>query len=295
MKRTPHRSGGAALVAVPEFLAGQIGVIGPGVAALMLGGAVYAVGKGGRRDANRPALKLLVAVGGTFWLLTFADSFRSKVQVNWTAPAYFTLTILAAYFTAVVANDPDGGRAWRNWFCAALIFGIVMLPITHDFAMLYPAITAINAHLHKPIAASKIDRPSSSAVGTSSGKRWATRCSRCRQEHSSSATIISRPRRRRSTRPVSRSRSVRGSYFANPKRHTQIPTSGPNRQLDPSSPLVVRDAIYVMAALADVTVGRRIYSHINNTNPVLVDGSPERRAVEAAGWEIAFDGMEIVL
>ena len=50
-----------------------------------------------------------------------------------------------------------------------------------------------------------------------------------------------------------------------------------------------------MAALADVTVGRRIYSHINNTNPVLVDGSPERRAVEAAGWEIAFDGMEIVL
>ena len=41
--------------------------------------------------------------------------------------------------------------------------------------------------------------------------------------------------------------------------------------------------------------GRRIYIHINNTNPVLVDGSPERRRVEAAGWEIAEDGMEIVL
>jgi pyrroloquinoline quinone biosynthesis protein B len=41
--------------------------------------------------------------------------------------------------------------------------------------------------------------------------------------------------------------------------------------------------------------GRRIYIHINNTNPVLVDGSPERRRVEAAGWEVAEDGMEIVL
>jgi len=41
--------------------------------------------------------------------------------------------------------------------------------------------------------------------------------------------------------------------------------------------------------------GRRILTHINNTNPILVDGSPERRQVEAAGFEIAEDGMEIVL
>ena len=49
-----------------------------------------------------------------------------------------------------------------------------------------------------------------------------------------------------------------------------------------------------LASLADLP-GRRIYIHINNTNPVLVDGSPERLQVEAAGWEIAEDGMEIVL
>ena len=40
---------------------------------------------------------------------------------------------------------------------------------------------------------------------------------------------------------------------------------------------------------------RRIYIHINNTNPILIDGSPERRAVEAAGWEVAADGLEISL
>jgi len=40
---------------------------------------------------------------------------------------------------------------------------------------------------------------------------------------------------------------------------------------------------------------RRVFVHINNTNPVLIDGSPERRKVEAAGWQVAADGMEIVL
>jgi pyrroloquinoline quinone biosynthesis protein B len=40
---------------------------------------------------------------------------------------------------------------------------------------------------------------------------------------------------------------------------------------------------------------RRIFIHINNTNPILVDGSAQRRKVENAGWQVAEDGMEIVL
>jgi pyrroloquinoline quinone biosynthesis protein B len=40
---------------------------------------------------------------------------------------------------------------------------------------------------------------------------------------------------------------------------------------------------------------RRIFIHINNTNPIQVDGSAERAKVEAAGWQVAEDGMEIVL
>jgi pyrroloquinoline quinone biosynthesis protein B len=48
-----------------------------------------------------------------------------------------------------------------------------------------------------------------------------------------------------------------------------------------------------MAAFAGLGVGRRIYIHINNTNPILIAGSPERREVEAAGWEVAHDGMDI--
>jgi pyrroloquinoline quinone biosynthesis protein B len=40
---------------------------------------------------------------------------------------------------------------------------------------------------------------------------------------------------------------------------------------------------------------RKIYTHINNTNPILMPGSRERTEVEQAGIEIARDGMEIVL
>ena len=40
---------------------------------------------------------------------------------------------------------------------------------------------------------------------------------------------------------------------------------------------------------------RRVFFHVNNSNPMLIDGGPERAIVEAAGWEVAFDGMRIVL
>jgi pyrroloquinoline quinone biosynthesis protein B len=49
-----------------------------------------------------------------------------------------------------------------------------------------------------------------------------------------------------------------------------------------------------LAALAKLTA-RRIYIHINNTNPILVEGSPERVRVTGLGWEVAEDGQEIVL
>jgi pyrroloquinoline quinone biosynthesis protein B len=43
--------------------------------------------------------------------------------------------------------------------------------------------------------------------------------------------------------------------------------------------------------LRDLPVPRRVYVHINNTNPVLLEHSAERRIVEAAGLTIGMDGM----
>jgi len=56
-----------------------------------------------------------------------------------------------------------------------------------------------------------------------------------------------------------------------------VPVSGPEGSL---------------VQLADLHNARKIYTHLNNTNPLLVEDSPERRIVEEAGWEVAFDGMD---
>lgn len=64
------------------------------------------------------------------------------------------------------------------------------------------------------------------------------------------------------------------------RRMGHVPISGPGGSLE------------ILAALP---ASRRIYVHINNTNPILVEGSPQARAVLEAGVEIAFDGMEITL
>jgi pyrroloquinoline quinone biosynthesis protein B len=64
------------------------------------------------------------------------------------------------------------------------------------------------------------------------------------------------------------------------RRMGHMPMTGPGGSLD---------------WLASLSAARKIYTHINNSNPVLVEGSPEHRLVESAGVEIARDGMEIAL
>jgi len=48
-------------------------------------------------------------------------------------------------------------------------------------------------------------------------------------------------------------------------------------------------------AIPKAARGRKVLLHINNTNPILDEASPEHRAVLDAGFEIAYDGMEFEL
>jgi pyrroloquinoline quinone biosynthesis protein B len=50
-----------------------------------------------------------------------------------------------------------------------------------------------------------------------------------------------------------------------------------------------------IAAFRDLNVRRKVFIHINTTNPILLEDSPERSACQAAGWEVSHDGMEITL
>jgi pyrroloquinoline quinone biosynthesis protein B len=50
-----------------------------------------------------------------------------------------------------------------------------------------------------------------------------------------------------------------------------------------------------IASLAGLDIGRKVFLHINNSNPALLATSTERKAAEQAGWQIPSDGTEIVL
>lgn len=50
-----------------------------------------------------------------------------------------------------------------------------------------------------------------------------------------------------------------------------------------------------IAAFQTLRIARKVFVHMNNTNPVLRPNSEERAEAEAAGWTIGQDGMEITL
>jgi pyrroloquinoline quinone biosynthesis protein B len=57
-----------------------------------------------------------------------------------------------------------------------------------------------------------------------------------------------------------------------------VPIDGPSGSLELLSPLLI---------------DRKIYIHINNTNPILLDDSPERLLLARHGMEVAVDGLEL--
>jgi pyrroloquinoline quinone biosynthesis protein B len=50
-----------------------------------------------------------------------------------------------------------------------------------------------------------------------------------------------------------------------------------------------------LVLLKNVSVGRKMYIHLNNTNPILNESSAEHRAVRQAGWEVAEDNWQLEL
>ncbi len=50
-----------------------------------------------------------------------------------------------------------------------------------------------------------------------------------------------------------------------------------------------------LAVLKGLPSARKVFTHINNSNPMLIEDSPERRAVTDAGWQVGDDGMRFRL
>jgi undecaprenyl-diphosphatase len=159
------------------FLGSQIGAVGPTMAVLMIGGIVFAVRASSRRRSaggtpgneapslsdppypSRRALLYLLLIGGSFFVICFITTFFAKVQVNWPAPAYFTLMIVTAAFLASRLGSLATWRPWRGWFWATVVIGLIFLPLAHDPSLLYPVVAKIDAirHARRPIEPRRFD------------------------------------------------------------------------------------------------------------------------------------------
>jgi undecaprenyl-diphosphatase len=154
-----------------ELIGSQIAALDPIVAGIMVGAVGFALREGsgfrglGSVEKNREIqtlnpepsirlqLRLLLWVGGPFFLLTAGSSLLAKAQANWPAPAYFTLVILGAYFLSTRMRSVRVWRRWRGWVWAAIVVGIIATPLARDPSLLFPPIRVVNGLLarKKPI------------------------------------------------------------------------------------------------------------------------------------------------
>jgi hypothetical protein len=147
-----------------EFVGSQLGVVGLALVPFMVGGILYAWRRQAfrarspaaeaasppgwtetRPPAPQRAVVFLMWMGLPLFVMCVVGSMRSKMQVNWPAAAYFSWMILTAYFIATRLADVGKWRRWRGWFWGAVVFGVAMMPVAHNFEILYPPIARYNA------------------------------------------------------------------------------------------------------------------------------------------------------
>lgn len=123
------------------FLAAQLGLINPFIAVCMIAAVIHSIRKLGPFSRQ---CRLLLYIGGFYFVVCMLDAFRSKVEANWPAPAYFTLLVLTGQFIATRLTSKITWRPWRFWVYGAVIFGIAVQPILSDATELYPLVTWVN-------------------------------------------------------------------------------------------------------------------------------------------------------
>jgi hypothetical protein len=132
-----------------EFLPTQFLVVGPVLAVMMFLAVRHAFRV---ISPHRRALMFLATIGLWFFALTTAISFLAKVQVNWPAPAYFTLMILTAYWLSTRLESIETWRRWRPWFWGTVAIALIAMPISHDPSLVFPSISKVKVALGKDAA-----------------------------------------------------------------------------------------------------------------------------------------------
>jgi undecaprenyl-diphosphatase len=169
-----------------EFVGSQVGVLGPAMVVILAGAIGFAwrvqrqIKQGSllpsptsedamrasdaaarlreREDGFGRAVVLLLWMGLPLFVICLIGSVHSKMQVNWPAASYFSWMILVGYFLSTRMVERRLWRRWRGWVWVAVIFGVVMMPVAHNFETLYPLLRVINSVKKKhPIEPRQID------------------------------------------------------------------------------------------------------------------------------------------
>jgi hypothetical protein len=322
---------------VLEFLGGQLGVVGPGIFVIMAAGVLYAINphRTGVDEEGRPVRRLwpralegrpeprvremrfLAWFGVIFFGLTFLSSFRTKVQLNWPAPAYFTLMILAAYFLATRMRDARAWRGWRWWLWPTVAFGVLMMPVAHDVEVLFPAVRWVNAHasewrkqkddrllawLGKRVPKGGID--ARKVDFTAKLKGWAELGDALSEEMNAlgpGAFVLCEDYQQTAEAAFYMKGQPRtfymGSYFRDdPKRQTQYDL-WPDRTLEPPSGPIGRNAIYVGHTDQPTRDLREAFERVEGVTVMkdrVVDGKyVVRREVRSIELNIVRDGVPV--
>jgi hypothetical protein len=126
-----------------EFIAGQIGAVGPTMAAILIGAILFALRQKRAQSEQSRATNYLLLTSLPLISIIALLSFVTKAQVNWPAPSYFALLNLATYFLSTRMRDPAAWRRWRGIFWITVIFGILTTPIAHNTQLLYRPVNTV--------------------------------------------------------------------------------------------------------------------------------------------------------
>ncbi|HMB96256.1 MAG TPA: hypothetical protein VKK61_09480, partial [Tepidisphaeraceae bacterium] len=223
-------------------------------------------------------------IGLAFLFFNLLASIRAKVQLNWPAPAYFTLSILTAYFLSTRLKNLQSWKPWRGWFYAAILIGLIVVPISHDNSILFPIIKRFVDSRNK--ATAKKGKPPKYSVADfdlldrlrgwrmlgndvseklqSLGPGAFVLCDDYQQTAEMAFYVVGQPKT-----------YCAGPYFG--KRLSQY-DMWPDRKLDSSSPLLGRDAIYVGKGGALPEEVANAFARVEKLPllPVQVDGAQVR-------------------
>ena len=134
-----HFSLGAILTNVGELIGGQIGLLNPIIAGLMIAAIVRAARSIRSKDDSidplrRAGLAYLLATSLPFFGFVLLVTLRKNAEPNWPVATYFSLLPLTAWLIA---------QTWprcRGWLIAASVIGVLAIGAVHYSGMAYPFI-----------------------------------------------------------------------------------------------------------------------------------------------------------